>query len=102
MKIEIEKVNNGYIIIMPKQEYEEIDIRKKFVVQEKEDNPDEDVIEFQTFVELVDMLQDIFEIYNSKHNKIGLINGLCSEDKRWDIQQLMKESLKNPKNDLGD
>ncbi len=60
------------------------------------------LIAFQTFSELTNTLQEVFEIYNSKHNKIGYINGLCSEDKRWNIKRTMEESLKNPKNDLGD
>jgi hypothetical protein len=103
MKIEIEKVHNGYVVVLPKDEYNEVAVRRKFVVQDEvNDSKDESVIAFQTFSELVNTLQEVFEVYNSKHNIIGYINGLCSEEKRWDIGEVMKESLKNPKNDLGD
>ena len=103
MKIEIEKVNNGYIVVLPKDEFNEAIYNEKIVVQDEDNNTKDDaVIEFQTFSELVDTLQEVFEIHNTKHNKIGYINGLCSEDKRWDIAATMEESLKNSKNDLGD
>ena len=35
-------------------------------------------------------------------NTIGYINDICSEHMRWEFQQQMKQSLENPKNDLGD
>ncbi|WP_368029920.1 hypothetical protein [Arcobacter sp. s6] len=47
-------------------------------------------------------MQEIFGLNNSKHNSVGYINDICSEDKRWDFQEQIKQSLKNPKNDLGD
>lgn len=103
MKLEIEKVGNGYIVVLPKNEFNEAIYDKKIVVQNEEnDTKDDSTIEFQTFSELVDTLQEVFGIENTKHNKIGYINGLCSEDKRWDIKRTMEESLRNPKNDLGD
>ena len=103
MNIEIEKVENGYIIILPKNEFNEAIYEKKIVVQEEDtESKEESTIEFQTFSALVDTLQEVFGIENTKHNKIGYINGLCSEDKRWEINEEMQESLKNPKNDLGD
>jgi len=103
MNIEIEKVDNGYIVILPKNEFNEAIYDKKIVVQDEDtENKEESTIEFQTFSELVDTLQKVFGIENTKHNKIGYINGLCSEDKRWDLKRTMEESLENPKNDLGD
>ena len=33
MKIEIEKVDNGYIIVIPKNEYEGNDAQRKIVIQ---------------------------------------------------------------------
>lgn len=103
MNIEIEKVSNGYIVVLPKNEFNEAIYDEKIVVQNEEsETKDDTTIEFQTFSELVDTLQEVFGIENTKHNKIGYINGLCSEDKRWDIKRTMEESLKNPKNDLGD
>ena len=81
----------------------EINFKRKFVIQENEDDFEEtNIYEFQAFSALVEQLQDVFYVNNSKHNKIGYITGLCSEDKRWDYLELMKESLKNPKNDNGD
>ena len=103
MNIEIEKVENGYIIVLPKNEFNEVIYDKKIVVQEEDtESKEESTIEFQTFSALVDTLQEVFGVYNTKHNNIGYINGLCSEDKRWEINEEMRESLKNPKNDLGD
>ena len=101
MKIEIETAINGYIITIP-PEYED-SIEKKIVIQEFEyDHNDDKKEEFECFRDLVSNLQEIFGVNNSKHNTIGYINDICSEDKRWEFQQLMKQSLKNPKNDLGD
>ena len=101
MKIEIETATNGYIITIP-PEYED-SIEKKIVIQELEyDHNDGKKEEFECFRNLVSNLQEIFGVNNSKHNTIGYINDICSEDKRWEFQQLMKESLENPKNDLGD
>lgn len=103
MKVEIEDVDNGYILTVAREEYEEIQTPRKFVIQElDEDDIDDEHTQFKSFSNLVEMLQDIFFISNSKHNKIGFVHGICSEDKRWEIQEIMKESLKNPKNDLGD
>ena len=101
MKLEIERARNGYIITLPPENEEHIE--QKIVVQEKEytfhDSPKE---EFECFRDLVFHLQEIFGINNSKHKTIGYINGICSEDKRWKFQEQMKQSLKKPKNDLGD
>ncbi|MDQ7060851.1 MAG: hypothetical protein Q9M43_06805 [Sulfurimonas sp.] len=103
MNIEIEKVSNGYIVVLAKNGFNEAIYDEKILVQNEESETQDDAtIEFQTFSELVDTLQEVFGIENTKHNKIGYINGLCSEDKRWDIKRTMEESLKNPKNDLGD
>ncbi len=104
MRIEIEKVENGYIIILPKNQFDEVPIERKIVIQEKEENiyDDTNINEFQAFNNLVKHLQEIFFIHNSKHNKIGYITGLCSEYDRWDILQTMEESLKNPRSDTGD
>jgi len=103
MKIEIEKVDNGYIIVIPKNEYEGNDIQRKIVIQENEDDLERtNILEFQAFNDLVEYLQEIFFISNSKHNKIGYITGLCSEYERWNIQEEMQKSLINPKNNLGD
>jgi UDP-glucose 4-epimerase len=52
--------------------------------------------------DLVSNLHEIFGVNNSKHNTIGYINDICSEDMRWELQQQMKQSLENPKNDLSD
>ena len=101
MRIEIETATNGYIITIP-PEYED-SVEKKIVIQELEyDHNDAKKEEFECFRNLVSNLQEIFGVNNSKHNTIGYINDICSEDKRWEFQQLMKESLENPKNDLGD
>jgi len=101
MKIEIEKATNGYIITIP-PEYEE-SIERKIVVQEIVDNyHDSNKDEFECFRNLVSVLQDIFGVDNSKHNTIGYINDICSEHMRWQFQQQMKQSLEDPKNDLGD
>ena len=101
MKIEIEKVANGYIITIP-PEYED-SIEKKIVIQEPEyDHRDSKNEEFECFRNLVSNLQEILGIYNSKHNTIGYINDICSEDMRCEFHQQMKQSLENPKNDLGD
>ena len=104
MKIEIEQVENGYIIVIPKDENNAEEIEKKIVIQEKEEYPLDipNFSEFQAFNNLVEQLQEIFFINNSKHNKVGYITGLCSEYDRWDILQSMEESLKNPRNDMGD
>ena len=103
MNIEIEKVENGYIIVLPKNEFNEVIYEKKIVVQEEDtESKEESTIEFQTFSSLVDTMQEVFGIENTKHNQIGYINGLCSENKRWDIKRTMEEYLENPKNDLGD
>jgi hypothetical protein len=101
MKIEIEIATNGYIITIP-PEYED-SIEKKIVIQKPEYNHhDSKKEEFECFRNLVSNLQEIFGVDNSKHNTIGYINDICSEDMRWQIQQQMKQSLENPKNDLGD
>ena len=101
MKLEIESVSNGYVITVPKSEYDEIE--KKFVVEERDDSlTDDNIDEFKAFHELVLQLQDFFGVMNSKHNKIGYVSGVCSEHMRWDIYETMEKSLKNPKNDLGD
>ena len=101
MKIEIETATNGYIITIP-AEYED-SIEKKIVIQELEyDHNDGKKEEFECFRDLVSNLQEIFGVNNSKHNTIGYINDICSENKRWKFQQQMKQSLENPKNDLGD
>lgn len=77
MKLEIEAVSNGYVITIPKNE-------------------------FEAFTELINHLADFFGVQNSKHNTIGYINGLCSEYERYDIIKVMEKSLKDPRNDLGD
>ncbi len=102
MKIELEKANNGYIITIPPTYTDEV--VRKYVVEEKEDDIN-DIDELNTYVafaNLVSTLQDIFEINNSKHNKVGFLCGICSEDKRWEFDNEMKKSLLNPKNDNGD
>jgi hypothetical protein len=101
MKLEIEKASNGYIITLPAENEEHIE--QKIVVQEKEHNlHDSTKEEFECFRDLVFHLQEIFGIDNSKHKTIGYINGICSEDMRWEFQEKMQQSLENPKNDLGD
>lgn len=101
MKIEIETATNGYIITIP-PEYED-SIEKKIVIQEPEYNHnDTKREEFECFRDLVSNLQEIFGVNNSKHNTIEYINDICSEHMRWEFQQQMKQSLENPKNDLGD
>ena len=101
MKIEIETATNGYIITIP-PEYED-SVEKKIVIQELEyDHNDGKKEEFECFRNLVSNLQEIFGVNNSKHNTIGYINDICSENKRWEFKQQMKQSLENPKNDLGD
>lgn len=101
MKLQIEKVYNGYIITSIDEVSE---FNKTLVIQEDihdytESNAE---IELVAFSKLVDTLQDEFTIHNSKHNKIAFINGVCSCDKRWDIKEQMESSLKTPKNDYGD
>ena len=55
MKIEIEKVENGYIIVLPGNEYNDIAYEKKIVIQEKEDDLEEtNILEFQAFNDLGD------------------------------------------------
>jgi len=101
MKLEIESVSNGYIITVPKSEYDEIE--RKYVVEEKDDSfADDNIDEFKAFHELVSQLQDFFGVTNSKHRKIGYVSGVCSEHMRWEILETMEKSLENPKNDLGD
>ena len=101
MKLEIESVSNGYIITIPKDEYTEIE--GKYVVEMiDKDFSDDNRDEFKAFSELVSQLQEFFGVSNTKHNRIGYINGLCSEDKRWEVMEMMEKSLANPKNDLGD
>ncbi len=104
MKIEIEKVDNGYIVVLPKEFYDEEIIERKIVIQEKDAYPSDDtnMNEYQAFNHLVEHLQEIFFINNSKHNKIGYITGLSSEYDRWDILETMEVSLKNPRNATGD
>lgn len=104
MKIEIEKVENGYIVVLPNNPFDEVVIERKIVIQEQEECTldDTNINEFQAFHELVENLQEIFSIDNSKYNKIGYITGICSEYDRWDILQTMEESLKNPRSDTGD
>jgi len=97
LRVEIEKVENGYIIILPTNGYDEVPYQKKIVIQEKEDDREEtNILEFKAFND------EILYVNNSKHNKIGYITGICSESERWNIHEMMKQSLKNPKNDLGD
>lgn len=101
MKIEIETATNGYIITIP-PEYED-SIEKKIVIQEPEySHNDTKREEFECFRDLVSNLQEIFGVNNSKHNTIGYINDIYSEHMRWEFKQQMKQSLENPKNDLGD
>lgn len=101
MKIEIEKVSNGYIVTIPAEH--EDSIENKIVIQENEyDRYDTKKEEFKCFRDLVSNLQEIFGINNSKHNTIGYINDICSEHMRWEFQEQMEQSLENPKNDLGD
>jgi len=101
MKLEIESVSNGYVITVPKSEYDEVE--RKFVVEERDDDlSDNNIDEFKAFHELVLQLEDFFGVTNSKHNKIGYVSGVCSEHMRWEILETMEKSLENPKNDLGD
>ena len=101
MKLEIESVSNGYVITVPKSEYDEIE--RKFVVEEKDNSlADDNIDEFKAFHELVLHLEEFFGVINSKHNKIGYVSGVCSEHMRWEILETMEKSLENPKNDLGD
>ena len=103
MKIEIESVCNGYVITIPPVDDENFE--KKIVIQNNEDDEqdfNESKTEFETFSNLVEQLQEILGICNSKHNTIGYVNGLCSENLRWDIYEDMKKSLQNPKSDTGD
>lgn len=78
---------------------------RKIVIQETDDNEqhfNDSKTEFEIFTKLVEQLEEIFGIHNSKHNTIGYINGLCSEYERYEIQEEMRKSLENPKNDMGD
>lgn len=101
MKLEIESVSNGYIITVPVSEYTETE--RKFVVEEKEDEfCDDKRNEFQAFIDLTEQLAEYFGVNNTKHNTIAYISGLCSEYDRYDIKEVMKKSLENPKNDTGD
>lgn len=102
MKVEIESVDNGYIITIPTSFDNEI--KKKIVIQEQ-DSENQNMLSNQSlegFMKMVAQLQDVFEIHNSKHNTIGYINGLCSEHIRWDINDKMEKSLENQKKDIGD
>lgn len=101
MKIEIERVSNGYIVTIP-PEYED-SFEKKIVIQERESDFDDDHKDrLACFSELVSTLQEVFGVYNSKHKKIGYINALCSEHLRWEFTQQMEATLENPKSDAGD
>jgi len=101
MKLEIEMVSNGYVVTLPAGEYSEVE--RKYVVEEKVDASSNDTKnKFQAFSDLVLLLGELFGVQNSKHNKIGFINGLCSEDQRWEIIEIMEKSLDQSKNDLGD
>ncbi len=101
MKLEIESVSNGYVITVPKDDYNEVE--KKYVIEEKDDDyADNDLDAFQAFHELVLQLEDFFGVINSKHNTIGYVSGICSESIRWDTLEAMEKSLEDPKNDLGD
>ena len=100
MKLEIENVMNGYIVTILAED--DLEITKKYVVEEQENSEKPSKSEFETFTHLVELMAELFGIYNSKHNEIGYINGLCSENKRFRIMELMQKSLRNPKNDLGD
>lgn len=74
MKLQIESASNGYIITIPVSEYSEVE--RQYVIEEKEDDFADDN---------KDELQELFGVINSKHNKVGFVQGLCSEDQRWDI-----------------
>lgn len=102
MKIEIENVSNGYIITIPADDDSKIE--QKLVIEQKVDDisSDENLDNFIAFNTLVENIQDILGVYNSKHHTVGFISGVCSEDKRWEFNEQIKESLNNPKNDLGD
>ena len=56
MKIEIEKVDNGYIVVLPKNSYDEEIIERKIVIQEKDEHPSDDtnMNEYQAFNNLVE------------------------------------------------
>ncbi len=58
MKIEIEKVDNGYIVVLPKNSYDEEIIERKIVIQEKDEHPSDDtnMNEYQAFNNLVEHL----------------------------------------------
>ena len=102
MKIEIEIADNGYIITMPPDH--EDSAERKIVIQENDDDVhfNDSMREFEAFSKLVGQLQEIFGVYNSKHNTIGYLQGLCSEDMRWEFKTQMDKSLENPKNYCGD
>lgn len=101
MKLEIEAVNNGYIITIPADD--NVEVERKFVVEEKEDLFRDDTRNtFQAFIDLTEVLAEYFGVINSKHNTIGCIHGLCSEYDRYEIMEVMEKSLEHPKNDTGD
>ena len=101
MKLDIESVNNGYIITIPAGE--ECEVERKFVIEEKDDEfKVENKNEFQAFVNLVDYLAEYFGVHNTKHNTVGYITGLCSEYERFNIMEVMEKSLENPRSDTGD
>jgi len=71
MKLEIEKVDNGYIVVLPKNEFNEVSYDKKIVIQEEEsDTKDESTIVFQTFSALVGC-QSIFSFFRQPALKLA-------------------------------
>ena len=105
MKIEIESAENGYIVTTHTRNYDLHDkpysLDSTFVI-ECTDTDNESLDEQQTFHQLTQLVQDLFGVYNSKHNLTGFVSGVCSEHIRYDLTEQMKESLTNPQNDLGD
>ena len=61
MKLEIESVENGYIITVPKDEYTEME-RKYAVEMIEDDFSDDNRDEFKAFSDLVSHLQELFGI----------------------------------------
>ena len=91
----LEKVSNGYIVTIPPEDSDSIEV--KVVVQENE-GMEEKASEMSSFSSLVSFLQDYFGVYNSKHNQVGYVQGLCSERIRGRLVDIMEKSVVGKKN----
>ena len=91
MKLEIEQVTNGYVIKYDDELDDGTVVKKRNVVADLNSLEfDDNQIEMQSFLNLIYEIQELFGVFNSKHNNVNIKYDLVNKDD----EKLDRDTLK--------